>query len=73
MMLPKKPVAAFMQFKSEQLGDKWKELSAEEMKRYTDAYQHDKENGISRPKSTYLRFVDDQQISQKWAQLDPQL
>lgn len=70
MHLPKKPSAAFVQFKTDQVGNKWKELSADELKKYTDAYQKDKESGIARPKCAYFRFIDDQQISKKWAELD---
>lgn len=71
MPLPKKPMGAFLQFKSDQLGNKWQELDKQEQQRFTDAYEADKANGVARPKSAYFRFVDEQQLSQKWAALAP--
>jgi hypothetical protein len=67
MPLPKKPMAAFLQFKADQLGNKWQLEQA----RYVAAYEEEKARGVAKPKSAYFRFVDDQQLSRKWAEIDP--
>ena len=69
MLMPKKPVGVFVQYKTDQLDGKWESITPEEKAKFTAPYEAEKQEGIKRPKLPYFRFVESQNLPEKWAAL----